>query len=36
MSVPALTPITWLADEADFFCLPINGRPFARAPPAGI
>ena len=36
MSVPALTPIAWLADEADFFCLPINGSPFARAPPVRI
>jgi hypothetical protein len=36
MSIPALTPIAWLADEADFFCLPINGSPFARAPPVRI
>jgi hypothetical protein len=34
--LPVLTPIAWLADEADFFRLPINGSPFARAPPAGI
>jgi hypothetical protein len=36
ISVPALTPIAWLADETDFFCLPINSSPFARAPPGGI
>jgi hypothetical protein len=36
ISVPVLTPIAWLADEADFFCLPADGRPSARAPPAGI
>jgi hypothetical protein len=36
ISVPVLTPIAWLADEADFFRLPADGRPSARAPPAGI
>jgi hypothetical protein len=35
-SVPALMPIAWLADETDFFRLPVQGGPSARAPPVRI
>jgi hypothetical protein len=36
LSVPALAHIVWPAMAANFFRLPINGSPFARAPPARL
>jgi hypothetical protein len=36
ISIPVLTRIVWPAHVADFFGLPANGCPFARAPPARI
>ena len=36
ISVPALAPIVWQAAAKDFFRLPVDGAPFARAPPARV
>ena len=36
ISVPALTQIVWPAEVGDFFRLPLEGSPFARAPPARV
>ena len=36
ISVPALTQIVWPAAARDFFHLPFDGSPFARAPPARV
>jgi hypothetical protein len=36
ISIPGFARMSWLADETDFFRLPINGGPSARAPPARI
>jgi hypothetical protein len=36
ISVPVLTRIVWSAEAKDFCRLPVDGSPFARAPPARV